>query len=225
MRFLIMMTGPTLSLKTVVARVLRDSLNVSLLETGCLGDYPSREEVESVKAGGVEAVSRIMAPVRSYRYRCLDSLLPTYLDLGLSLILDSAFSSRKSRRERFDMIESHNRRAKTAGDRYHLTLVWCHCDDPDLVEARRQERARSHLSPERSVTHPLLVEALRSGYQPPIDGSWRDSWPTRGEPVELVEFDSAAFQTRVHAPGSGSSDLARELAQVIDERVVPKTDA
>ncbi|MFO0830393.1 MAG: hypothetical protein U0637_00990 [Phycisphaerales bacterium] len=149
-RVVVVMTGPTLSKKSVIANYLHLRLRVGLIESAFLGPYARRNVPDDA--------------LRDARRRRLTALARVYVKDELPVIVDSAFGTRKSRREFVSAMSKTN-------STVNYLFVCCYSADSVLREIRRSDRERRDDAREvQSLTRAESDRLLLSYEDPRNDG-------------------------------------------------------
>lgn len=205
---LIMMTGPPLSLKTEVARALSLFFRAGLVESGCLGVYPSEREHPT-------PFRQRWNEVREARHDHMKTLIEAYLSTSEPFILDSGFGTRNGREAIYSLVEKHN--AGHPEELYDITVVYCHCDVETVFHRRLAERIGDPLNPEPNLEDPQKLIEVQRTYESPVHAGTFDRW-SQG-PIEVVDYDSASRRIDTLPPNSIASDPTRMIAALIEHRV------
>lgn len=166
---LLLMTGPALSMKTVVANYLHLVLKVGLVESAYLGPV-------------LDTSGRTNEVLRQKRRERMISITEVYLRVKLPVILDGAFHRRKDRAKVLDVV------AYNYPETWLLTLC-CVSRDERRREFRRIERANQR---EAFELEPLSIEEskrLLDDYEMPSE----DIHPLTGEKMPIIFFDTDNF--------------------------------
>jgi len=196
--FVLLMTGPPLSLKTQTALRLSQFLRATLVESSYLGVYPGPSECRKLGAAGTKLRR---STVRARRHENMLTMARACVETGEPFILDSAYSSVESRRKVYALIADHTR--------YRMVVVYCHCQDDLVLEQRLEYRKRDLFSPEPDLVDKKYLDAVRREYDRPIGGKPERF---RGKPVEVVAFDTASRVAKVVLEKGRPSALATTIA-------------
>lgn len=196
--YVILMTGPPLSLKTETALRLSRFLRAGVIQSSCLGRFPTDDELKGLSLAEIR--SRRDA-VRDIRHSRILSLARQCLILGTPFILDSAYSNRADRQAIYELVGEH--------EGFQVVVVYCHCHEKLVRDQRLEHRMTDPLSAEPELTDPNYLESVRAAYQEPI-GLGGDSW--RGAPLEIVDFDTAVRRAVVLPDASKATCLAGAIA-------------
>lgn len=209
--FILMMTGPSLSLKSVVSAKLSIYLHASLLDSTCFATYPAglirAANVRVGPKGTEDHVKGIMEPVRKRRHDSMAMLLPFYLILGVDVILDSAFTFLKDRQKFYKIMEPFvEEHAK-----YEIILLYCHAHNPDTLRWRFDYK-QDGFSNERNLTNFNGLKKIREEYQPPLLAE---------KPATIISLDTDKYDINITKnPGSLT---ARKIVHFIRESIATGT--
>lgn len=178
--------GPCLTLKSTIAALLGDALDVPVLATFQHGDVLTNGELDGVK--------------RLDRYKGLRAEAEQVLNDAHSLILDGSFGNYERRRHVYELAR-----------RFHLHVVAIRtgCDDFDIICARARRRRADRTAPDHAVNERHFKITQTEVNDHPIEDDI-EFWELRGEIIEVHTGRRPRVVCR-----SDASDDAQVIAGVL----------
>ncbi len=171
---LVMMTGPPLSLKSVVASYLQKHLKIALISSAYLGPVMNMK-------GQTDGLLRIKRRDR------MNNILDIYLHDKLPVIADAAYQRKMDRKEflnKFHKKFSH----------ISIIMVCCYSKDKVIREYRRRIRNTPDKSLELDTMSSKESKRLLQEYDRPHN----DRLPETGIRIPLVYFDTDHFDVKLY---------------------------